>query len=314
MVFQLLPVNSVIYSFLTAKGNDSVELGAIVSKNLFISMYLLNVFTTIVDLADKFADLTGYIGRIGQLIEVLDSFDTIDPKKWLDQNDFSISKKADVEIMNLTFAVDPWSQIPIIKDFNLDIFKGEHVVIHGQSGCGKSTLLKVLAGLWEPISGYIKKPDTCFFLPQTPYLICAGSLREQITYPNNSDEMSDEDFLKIVQESEIEHLLVRSNHAFLENTETSLKTMDWTDNLSSGERQRISFARLLWRRPVFAFLDEATVHLGKDLEERLMRNAAEKGITFIAVSHHPIAGLKFKTVSLDEYSVKPPDRLVSVDL
>ena len=55
--------------------------------------------------------------------------------------------------------------------------------------------------------------------------------------------------------------------------------------LSGGEKQRLAFARLLYHRPRFAFLDEATAAISTEIEEALMQACHDAGITMISVAH-----------------------------
>lgn len=56
---------------------DSSELSAIISKNSFVSMYLIFLFTTIIEQSDKISLLAGYVARIGELLESIDDIDNV---------------------------------------------------------------------------------------------------------------------------------------------------------------------------------------------------------------------------------------------
>ena len=62
---------------------------------------------------------------------------------------------------------------------------------------------------------------------------------------------------------------------------------NWYDVLSPGEMQRLSFIRLLYHRPVMAFLDEATSAVDNDMEQALYRAAVDRRITLVSVGHRP---------------------------
>ncbi|EKX35871.1 hypothetical protein GUITHDRAFT_160179 [Guillardia theta CCMP2712] len=69
----------------------------------------------------------------------------------------------------------------LIENLNIEVQKGQHLLIVGNSGAGKSSLLRAIAGLWTAGKGEITRPPPgeTFFLPQRPYCTL-GSLREQV--------------------------------------------------------------------------------------------------------------------------------------
>ena len=62
---------------------------------------------------------------------------------------------------------------------------------------------------------------------------------------------------------------------------------DWIGHLSGGEKQRLAIARLLYHRPAFAALDEATSAVSSDIETTLVARLAAAGVTLLSVSHRP---------------------------
>jgi putative ATP-binding cassette transporter len=63
------------------------------------------------------------------------------------------------------------------------------------------------------------------------------------------------------------------------------RVMDWINVLSIGEQQRVAFARLFLRNPLFAFLDEATSALDEDNQAQVYQLLKTSGIGFISVGH-----------------------------
>ena len=148
----------------------------------------------------------------------------------------------------------------------------------GASGCGKSSLLRAIAGLWTAGEGTIVRPasDQILFLPQRPYMV-AGTLREQMVYPNRSIE---------VEDHQLETILEWVNLADLAKRFGGFDTQhDWADLLSLGEQQRLTFARLFLNKPSYAILDEATSALDADNEERLYQQLQTLDTTFLSVGH-----------------------------
>jgi ATP-binding cassette subfamily D (ALD) long-chain fatty acid import protein len=68
----------------------------------------------------------------------------------------------------------------LVKDLDVQIKRGEHMLITGPNGVGKTGVARVLSGIWPVFEGVARRPakDAVFFLPQRPYL-SLGSLRDQ---------------------------------------------------------------------------------------------------------------------------------------
>ncbi|GAA6036388.1 hypothetical protein JCM8097_001697 [Rhodosporidiobolus ruineniae] len=173
----------------------------------------------------------------------------------------------------------------LVKELDVRVKPGEHLLITGGNGSGKTAIARVLAGLWPVWEGIVARPDDSkiMFLPQRPYL-SAGSLRDQIIYPHSYPDFvksgkSDEDLLDILRHV---HL------AYLPGREGGFDTRkEWKDVLSGGEKQRISMARLFYHVPKFGVLDECTSAVSTDVEGAMYQHAKDVGITLITISHRP---------------------------
>ncbi|XP_048163686.1 lysosomal cobalamin transporter ABCD4 isoform X9 [Corvus hawaiiensis] len=187
-----IPIFSGVYGDLSP-----TELSALVSKNAFVSIYLIGCFSQLIDLSSTVTDVAGYTHRIGELQETLLS---LGRKKNGNYSEARTSWDLDSShsgedpaprdtaflLERVTLSV-PSSGKLLIKDLSLKISQGNSVMIVGNTGTGKTSLLRVLGGLWESTQGSIRML-TCFgprgvvFLPQRPFFT-DGSLREQVIYP-----------------------------------------------------------------------------------------------------------------------------------
>jgi putative ATP-binding cassette transporter len=179
----------------------------------------------------------------------------------------------------------------LIRNLNLDLNPNGNLLIVGASGCGKSSLLRVMSGLWSFGTGKISSKFGisewqmhCLFLPQRPYLIL-GTLRDQLLYPVKEDEneasllvqTSDAQLIRVLKDVGLENLVDRVGGFNVER--------DWDDMLSSGEKQRIAFARVLVHKPQLVFLDEATSALDVLNEQRVYSVLSEHKISYVSVGH-----------------------------
>lgn len=172
----------------------------------------------------------------------------------------------------------PNYQRTLVEDLSVELPIGQGLLVMGPSGCGKSSLLRAIAGLWNSGKGTIARPepDQILFLPQRPYMVL-GSLRDQLLYPNTHLEIEDQ---------HLKQVLEQVNLAGLEERFGGFDAVqDWTDVLSLGEQQRLTFARLLLNKPSYAILDEATSALDLGNEERLYQHLKAIGTTFLSVGH-----------------------------
>nr|XP_054756911.1 lysosomal cobalamin transporter ABCD4-like [Lytechinus pictus] len=178
----------------------------------------------------------------------------------------------------------------LIKDLNLEVVEGRNILITGATGSGKTSLLRVLHGLWPVISGTVEqrgvRPSDIMFLPQKAYLT-DGTLMDQITYPSrNPTRLSrsileeDPDPCEILDQVGLEGLVHRCD-----GLDTPV-SWNWYDVLTPGETQCLAFARLLYQRPRFALLDEATSAVPSEKEAQLYALCRAAKMTLISVGHH----------------------------
>jgi ABC-type uncharacterized transport system fused permease/ATPase subunit len=195
----------------------------------------------------------------------------------------------------------------LFRDINMTLCAGDSMVITGPSGCGKSSLLRILAGLWPlEAPGRLKRPAVgrggLFFVPQRPYLMYGGSLRQQVLYPDSllqqrEHGVTDRDLENILRSVSLGYLL-EEGFSLSEGSSSGIVTdsqlcqaldrdVTWEDILSGGEQQRLGFARLFYHQPRFAIMDEATSALEVALEAACMQQCVALGITCVSVAHRP---------------------------
>ncbi len=168
---------------------------------------------------------------------------------------------------------------------------GARVWITGASGQGKSTLLGALAGVWPYGEGEIALPSgRMMFLPQTPQVFAEG-LAAATCYPDDPRAHPRETLAGLLERLGLGHRLAGLDVA----------GPGPLQGLSTGERQRLAFARLLLARPDWIILDEATSALDAEAADHLLTLLRRElpGTSILCVSHSaPRALAPYVTLSI----------------
>jgi putative ABC transport system ATP-binding protein len=193
-------------------------------------------------------------------------------------------------------------QVPALQGVDLDLFKGEFVVILGPSGSGKSTLLNILGGLDAPTGGVVRFRDhdlvgagdralTAYrrehvgFVFQFYNLIPSLTARENVALVTElaANPMTPEEALGLVGLGD------RLDH--------------FPAQLSGGEQQRVAIARAIAKRPDVLLCDEPTGALdaetGRLVLETLIDVNREVGTTTAVITHNAvIAGIAHRVLRM----------------
>lgn len=256
----------------------TVEFGVVTQSESAFAQVLL-ALSVIVAQFDSLSTLAASTQRLGILWDNLDDFDA-EQKREAEEAEIEVSKRGrKLVLTDLTVKIPGDEGKTLVQDLSFELPPGKSLFVTGESGVGKSSLLRTIAGLWHPGGGSIERPalNRMMFLPQKPYML-QTDLRAQLMYPGEAKEADDK---------EIEAMLGQVNlQEIFDRVDGNLKkVVDWTNVLSLGEQQRVSFARLFLKKPALAFLDEATSALGEDDERLLYEHLRESGISYVSVGH-----------------------------
>ena len=179
----------------------------------------------------------------------------------------------------------------IFEDFNLDVHKGEVVVIIGPSGCGKSTLLRCLNGL-EPIQAGGILLDGEPVLRDNPSIT---RMRQKIGMVFQSYELFPhktilENILlapmKVQKRSRAE--VEKEALELLQKVGLADRKDDYPRQLSGGQKQRVAIVRALCMHPEILLLDEITAALDPEMVREVLEvvlSLARAGSTMVIVTH-----------------------------
>ena len=182
---------------------------------------------------------------------------------------------------------------PALSDISFEVARGETVAFVGPSGAGKTTLVKLLVGLYTPDAGRIlyngqrstdvdldRLRERIGFVTQDAQLF-SGTIRENLRFVN--PDASDTDCLEVLHQSACDSLLARANKG--------LDTVigEGGVKVSGGEKQRLSIARALLRKPQLLLFDEATSSLDSLTEEGITDTiravAANHDVITLMIAH-----------------------------
>jgi polar amino acid transport system ATP-binding protein len=184
-----------------------------------------------------------------------------------------------------------FGNLHVLKDINLNVEKGEDVMLIGRSGSGKSTLLRCINGLEHIQKGNIrvdgdlvnhKKTNLKLLRQKVGIVFQSFNLFPHLTVERNIT-LAPMVAKKISQEEarDIAHHVLRQ-------VDLEDKIAAYPDELSGGQQQRVAIARSLAMQPKLMLFDEITSALDPELIGEVLKvleTLAEKGMTMILVSH-----------------------------
>ena len=185
------------------------------------------------------------------------------------------------------------ASFPALVGVSFEVRRGDTVAFVGPSGAGKTTLVKLLVGLYRPNSGTISyngQPvdlvdlnqlrERIGFVTQDTQLF-SGTIRENLLFVNPA--ATDEECLQVLRQAACDSLLSRAS--------LGLDTVigEGGVKVSGGEKQRLSIARALLRRPDLLVFDEATSSLDSLTEEEITETirdvTANENVITILIAH-----------------------------
>lgn len=272
---------------------------------LFLMLYL--IFLRAITVGEFFSlfiysfYIFGPLQEVGNIINIyretevslnnLDKIMKMEKEKRAD-NPVLLSKVKKLEFKNVTFRHQT-ATTNALNDISFNTQPGETIAFVGPSGSGKTTLVKLLVGLYIPQQGNIFYNDNLReiidlddlrnkigFVTQDTQLF-SGTIRENLLFVNPT--ATDKECLNVLQKASCQTLLARADKG-LDTIigESGVK-------VSGGEKQRLSIARALLRKPDLLVFDEATSALDSLTEEEITKTIKDislnKELITILIAH-----------------------------
>lgn len=239
--------------------------------------------------APHLGSIFGAKGAAAEVFETIDNVPEIDGTS--DKGEVPVSLDGDIDFVGVEFSYPTREEVKVLKNFNLNIGRGQTVALVGSSGCGKSTVVNLIQRMYDPDSGRvlldgknIKDLNTCWLrnnigvVSQEPILF-GMTIAENIKLGNTDATIQ-----------EIEDAAKAANaHDFITRLPNGYRTLvgERGAQLSGGQKQRVAIARALVRNPRILLLDEATSALDSE-SEKIVQTALDQarlGRTTVMIAH-----------------------------
>ncbi len=275
-------------SLLMYLGFSSLNVGGVVLTVGLITAFIENLDKMINPINAIFQNLNELEDSMVGATRVFMFIDEANDSRILDGSEAPNEITGEVEFKNITFAYVEGKNV--LNDLSLHVAAGKTIGIVGHTGSGKSSMMNLLLRYNDYHNGQllvdgvdIKEYNKASYrrnigiVLQTPALF-AGTLKSNITMER---DYSDEEVINVLKAVGAGYMLDKTEYGI--NMPISFKG----ENLSLGEKQLISFARILLRNPKILVLDEATANIDSDTEMKIKEamDIVAKGRTTFIIAH-----------------------------
>jgi ATP-binding cassette subfamily B protein len=259
----------------------SLSLGVLIAFINLIGMF----YSPVTDIAEKYTLLQSAMAGGERVFKLMDTEERI-PNTGKHNVEGTI--RGHIEFDNVRFSYN--SSDEVIKGLSFSVNPGEMAAIAGYTGAGKTTIINILTRLWDINSGEIRLDGvpvrdipleelrrSCLPVLQDVFLF-SGTVSDNIRLGLPLSDAEVEEAARAVHA-----------HEFITQLENGYETVlsEGATNISSGQRQLISFARVVAHNPSIVILDEATSSIDTETE-RLIQLGIKKvlaGRTSIVIAH-----------------------------
>lgn len=260
--------------------------------------YTMNLFDPIQHLAGSLAEMQIAQASAERVMGLLDTpCDIVDTASALDKYGDVFHPRREnwedirgnIEFDNVSFSYKDGEKV--LEDFNLTVKAGETIALVGETGSGKSTIVNLVCRFYEPTRGRVLVDgrdyrersqlwlqDRLGYVLQTPHLF-SGTIGDNIRYGRR--DATDEEVRQAARLVSAEGFILKLDKGY------DTQVGEGGARLSTGEKQLISFARVILADPRIFVLDEATSSIDTETEQLIQRAITQvlKDRTSFIVAH-----------------------------
>lgn len=232
------------------------------------------------------AMLQAMIAAAERVFEFLEQPEEIDTQKG---NIDTLKLKGNVSFSHVKFGYDP--ETTIINDFNAEVHEGQKIAIVGPTGAGKTTMVKLLMRFYDVIEGEIavdghniKDFDRgelrkMFGMVLQDTWLFGGTVKDNIKYGN--EDATDDQVIEAAKAAHVHHFIktLPKGYNSIINEEST--------NISAGQKQLLTIARVILADPKILILDEATssIDTRTEIQIQAAMDNLMKGRTSFIIAH-----------------------------
>jgi ATP-binding cassette subfamily B protein len=261
--------------------NNKITVGTFFAFYTYLEMLIF----PILDLPQLFVSAKQAFVNIDRLEEIK-NFPTTESHK---KDKIAIHHIEKIKFENVSFHYN--GEEEVLSNINMEIKKGDRVLILGPVGSGKSTILGLISSMYNPEEGRIKINNLSIekidknilrtkigYVTQEP-LLFSGTIKENVQF--GKENLSEKEFWELMEIVQLKQEILSFKDK--EHSKVGQRGL----SLSGGQKQRLSIARALVRNPEVLIFDDITASLDADNEAKLWNsiNSKYKKITCFIVSH-----------------------------
>lgn len=277
--------------------------GGVLTQGLVIALYnyMSQILVELIKLANLIITVTksfACAGRVAEILDMTPSLKSVEPQKSSENSHFIEFKGVSVNYVD--------AAVNALDDISFTAERGQTIGIIGGTGAGKTTLINTIPHFYDVCAGEIliggenvaamgdeRLRSACGVVPQHAVLF-EGTIRDNLLWGKN--DATDKELLEALETAQAKDVIAAKSGGLDERVEQGGK------NFSGGQRQRLTIARALVRKPEILILDDSASALDYATDARLRKSLKN-------LDYNPTVFI----VSQRTSSIKSADKIIVLD-